>query len=81
MLRWGIAALRGTRSLAYLFDRPRPLRSVRLALYPARGFLRRFLNESSIARLDQANASTFRSILALLSSAWINCNWPLEGTW
>jgi len=42
LLRGRIAALRGARSLAYLLDMSRSLRSVRLALHPARGLLQRF---------------------------------------
>jgi len=45
LLRGRIAALRGARSLAYLFDMPRSLRSARLALHPAHCFLQRFLSE------------------------------------
>ncbi|PIV47914.1 MAG: lipoprotein signal peptidase [Gallionellaceae bacterium CG02_land_8_20_14_3_00_60_115] len=41
-LRGRIAALRGARQLAYLFDMSRCLRSVRLVLHPARRFLQRF---------------------------------------
>ncbi len=43
-LRGRIAALRGARPLAYLSDMSRVLRSVRLALHPARSFIQRFPN-------------------------------------
>jgi hypothetical protein len=42
LMRRRVAALRGARSIVQLIDMSLSLRSVRLALHPATGFLRRF---------------------------------------
>ena len=63
-LRGRIAALRGARSLAYLFDMSRSLRSVRLALHPARCFLQRFPLLID-ARLDWLGSRSSHHVLTL----------------
>ena len=58
LLRGRIAALRGARPLAYLVDMSRLLRSVRLALHPARCFFQRFPNSQvSAAPVGSADTS------------------------
>ena len=60
-LRGRIAALRGARSLAYLLDMSRSLRSVRLALHPARSFLQRLPSRLRRGRVPlPAAAGRFR---------------------
>jgi len=50
-LRGCIAALRGARSLAYLFNMSRSLRCVRQLLHPARQFFQRLAKETLLAAL------------------------------
>ena len=64
-LRGRIAAKRGARSLAYLLDMSRSLRSVRLALPPARRFLQRFLIIAFLCQMRPAQAGTATELAAM----------------
>jgi hypothetical protein len=64
-LRGRLAALRGARSLAYLLDMSRSLRSVRLALSPARRFLQRFLSGGCVG-IACANIPNMRGTTGLV---------------
>lgn len=66
-LRGSIAALRGTRPLAYLYDMSRVLRAVRLALNPARASMQSFPRQA-VTQLLRGQISALRGTRPLAYS-------------